>query len=205
MRLILLTGATAVAAGIAMMSPPLTVEASPASHSTIAGHAVSGPPARRVLSAAETRQAAAAGLLPDGTRSVLNIPGPLRYGQFVWNARDVPPGPVTVTVDLHRQLISVFRASNEIGSAVITFGARGMDTPLGQFRVLAKMRNHRSSTYDALMPYTLRLTGDGVSIHGSDVRWGTATHGCIGVPEAFARLLFEQVEVGQPIVIRSSV
>jgi lipoprotein-anchoring transpeptidase ErfK/SrfK len=53
------------------------------------------------------------------------------------------------------------------------------------------------------MPYTLRLTNDGVSVHGSDVRWGTATHGCIGLPNEFARKLFDAVQVGQPVDIRS--
>ncbi len=40
------------------------------------------------------------------------------------------------------------------------------------------------------MPYMLRLTNDGVAIHGSNVRQGYATHGCIGVPTDFAKLLF---------------
>ncbi len=40
------------------------------------------------------------------------------------------------------------------------------------------------------MPYMLRLTGDGVAIHDSKVEWGYATHGCIGVPVAFAKALF---------------
>jgi lipoprotein-anchoring transpeptidase ErfK/SrfK len=51
------------------------------------------------------------------------------------------------------------------------------------------------------MPYTLRLTDDGVSIHGSTVRWGAATHGCIGVPLEFARRLFEASRVGDDVLI----
>ena len=51
------------------------------------------------------------------------------------------------------------------------------------------------------MPYTLRLTGDGVSIHGSNVRCGQATHGCIGVPLAFAERLFDATKVGDEVVI----
>jgi lipoprotein-anchoring transpeptidase ErfK/SrfK len=51
------------------------------------------------------------------------------------------------------------------------------------------------------MPYTLRLTADGVSIHGSNVRWGYATHGCVGVPTAFASKLFEAVSVGDDVLI----
>ena len=145
-----------------------------------------------------------AGLLPRDIHSVLNITKILHHGEFVWNEEGVPTGAVAVVVDLDKQLISVFRSGHEIGSAVVTFGAKSKDTPVGSFPILAKMQDHRSSTYDAAMPYTLRLTDDGVSIHGSNVRWGTATHGCIGVPDAFARLLFEQVRVGQRVEIKSA-
>jgi lipoprotein-anchoring transpeptidase ErfK/SrfK len=53
------------------------------------------------------------------------------------------------------------------------------------------------------MPYTLRLTPDGVSIHGSNVRWGFATHGCVGVPTAFAAKLFDAVKKGDEVLIIS--
>jgi lipoprotein-anchoring transpeptidase ErfK/SrfK len=53
------------------------------------------------------------------------------------------------------------------------------------------------------MPYTLRLTDDGVSIHASDVRWGAATHGCIGVPIAFAERLFDVTRIGDEVMIVS--
>ena len=82
------------------------------------------------------------------------------------------------------------------------YGADGLATPTGKFPILAKLKNHRSATYDgAPMPFTLRLTADGVSIHGSNVRWGYATHGCIGVPTAFAARLFATVAVGDPVLI----
>ena len=45
------------------------------------------------------------------------------------------------------------------------------------------------------------LTNDGVAIHGSSVREGWATHGCIGVPLDFARLLFAAATKGTEVVI----
>ena len=48
------------------------------------------------------------------------------------------------------------------------------------------------------------LTGDGVAIHGSNVREGAATHGCIGIPSAFAAKLFDVVRVGDPVMILPS-
>lgn len=143
--------------------------------------------------------------LPGGrmetVRSILNIDRPMRYGDFVWNEDDVPSGPVWVRVDLERQLLSVFRAGHEIGAAVILYGAGDKQSPTGAFPVLQKAADYRSHTYDADMPYMLRLTADGVAIHGAAVRRGAATHGCIGVPTAFARRLFAQVKLGDPVVI----
>jgi lipoprotein-anchoring transpeptidase ErfK/SrfK len=125
----------------------------------------------------------------------------MNYGEFRWDDAGVPAGAAWVRVDLSTQLISVFRAGHEIGTAVILYGGDGVATPTGNFPILAKMKDHRSSTYDAPMPYTLRLTGDGVSIHGSNVRWGFATHGCVGVPTAFAAKLFDVLKKGDEVAI----
>ena len=133
--------------------------------------------------------------------TLLNIRKPMRYGQYLWNEEGVPSGPVWVRVDLKAQLISVFRAGHEVGTAVILYGADEKPTPRGQFEIIDKLKDHRSSLYDAAMPYTLRLTEDGIAIHGSDVAEGAATHGCIGVPAAFAALLFDRAKVGDRVTI----
>jgi hypothetical protein len=141
----------------------------------------------------------------DGTRravkSLLNVPERMTYGQFVWDEHEVPAGEIWVRVDLGRQMLSVFRGGHEIGTSVILYGADEKRTPGGDFPILAKSKNHRSSSYDAEMPYTLRLTPDGVAIHGSDVREGAATHGCIGVPLAFAEHLFATAAKGDVVTI----
>jgi lipoprotein-anchoring transpeptidase ErfK/SrfK len=135
---------------------------------------------------------------------LLRVDRRLRYGDFIWNDQGVPAGPVSVRVDLRTQLLSVFRAGHEIGTAVVLYGADAKETPLGTFPILWKGRNHRSSIYDAPMPFTLRLTGDGVAIHGSDVRWGAATHGCVGVPTEFAGRLYAVARVGDQVsIVRS--
>ena len=134
-------------------------------------------------------------------RTVLNVGSPMQYGDYQWHDEGVPVGPVWVRIDLPRQIISVFRSGHEIGTAVVLYGADKKPTPTGTFPVLAKFKDHRSGPYDAPMPYTLRLTPDGVSIHGSNVRWGAATHGCIGVPTDFAARLFGQVPVGGIVTI----
>lgn len=161
------------------------------------------PSGRIAIGQAQLREAYAQGLIDRPIKSILDIRQPMSYGDFIWNDKGVAPGPAWIRVDLKSQLLSVFRSGHEIGTAVVLYGADGLPTPTGKFPILAKLKNHRSSTYDAPMPYTLRLTGDGVSIHGSNVRWGFATHGCIGVPAAFAAKLFDVVKVGDEVLIVS--
>ena len=127
----------------------------------------------------------------------------MRYGDYIWDDKGIAPGSAWVRVDLDAQIMSVFRAGNEIGTAVILYGADKKPTPAGRFPVLAKLKNHQSSLYEAAMPYTLRLTKDGIAIHGSDVRHGLATNGCIGIPKDFAAKLFDEMRVGSNVVILS--
>ena len=159
---------------------------------------------RTFVTDAQNFQARAEGLFDRDVKSVLNVRKRMQYGQYIWDDKNVPAGPMWVRVDLKRQIISVFRDGHEIGTAVILYGADEKETPVGAFPIMAKIRDHKSITYDnAPMPYTLRLTPDGVSIHGSDVRWGRATHGCIGVPVDFAHKLFDEVSKGDPVTIVS--
>jgi hypothetical protein len=144
---------------------------------------------------------------PDGRsetiRSLLNIRAPMQFGDYVWNDEAVPHGPVWIRVDLARQIVSVFRAGHEIGSAIILYGTDGKPTPTGVFPILERARTHRSNLYDAEMPFMLRLTNDGVAIHASRVREGSATHGCIGIPLDFARRVFDEAKRGDLVIVEA--
>jgi lipoprotein-anchoring transpeptidase ErfK/SrfK len=132
---------------------------------------------------------------------MLNVTRQMEFGDYIWDDAGVPPGPVWIRVDLTNQIVSVYRGDQEIGVAVILYGTDGKPTPTGVFPIRGKAVEHRSSLYDADMPYMLRLTHDGIAIHASDIREGAATHGCIGVPLAFARLLFAQAKIGDTVAI----
>jgi len=134
-------------------------------------------------------------------KRILPIDGPFRHGDYVWDDKGVPAGPLVVTVDLAAQTLSVFRGGYEIGAAVILYGANEVPTPLGVFPITQKDADHVSNLYDAPMPYMLRLTNDGISIHGSEVDIDSATHGCIGVPKKFAKLLFAQAKIGDKVIV----
>lgn len=135
-------------------------------------------------------------------RRVLPIAGPMRMGDYHWDEDGAPKtGRVIITVDLAAQVISIFRDGYEIGTAAVLYGADAKPTPTGVYPITQKDADHVSNLYDAPMPYMLRLTNDGISIHGSQVRDGYMTHGCIGVPTPFAKKLFDAVKLGDRVIV----
>jgi len=143
--------------------------------------------------------------LPGGqtrsVRSLIEVGKPLRFGDFVWDESAASAGAVWIRIDLTHQLVSVFRGEDEIGTAVILYGAPEKPTPKGAFKVIAKATDHYSRSYDAPMPYMLRLTDDGIAIHASRVRPNGATHGCLGVPLRFAEHLYRVAGMGTEVFI----
>lgn len=159
---------------------------------------------RTWLTAAEADAAAQAKLLPPGTRSLLKTTKKFRHGDYLWDEKGASRGKLSIWVDLRTQMISVFRGGNEIGTAVIVYGAEDMTSPVGRFPILSKYRNYHSRTYDAPMPHSLFITNTGVALHGSPMSPRRATHGCIGLPLAFARLLFDAAAKGDRVeIVRS--
>lgn len=144
-----------------------------------------------------------AGPQPYIVRHILPIKGAMHHGDWYWDESGAPAdGPILITVDLEAQVLSIFRGGWEIGTAVILYGADAKPTPLGTYPITQKDANHVSNIYTgAPMPYMLRLTDDGVSIHGSSVIDGYMTHGCIGVPIPFAKQLYGAVKVGDHVIV----
>lgn len=135
-------------------------------------------------------------------KRILPITGPIRYGDWHWDDKGVPEGPLVITVDLEARVLSVFRGGYEIGATAVLLGTTEKPTPLGVFPIKWKKADHYSSTYDgAPMPFTQNLTVDGVAIHGTKVEKGYASHGCVGVPNDFAKRLFAVTEVGDKVYI----
>ncbi|MEW9856128.1 L,D-transpeptidase family protein [Novosphingobium sp. M1R2S20] len=134
-------------------------------------------------------------------KRILPIDGPIKYGEWHWNEDGVPPGPVVITVDLDARVLSIFRSGHEIGAAAVLLGTEEKPTPLGVFPITQKRRHHVSNLYDAPMPYMMRLTNDGITLHGSKVEWGYASHGCVGMPEPFAAKVFSAAAVGDRVFI----
>ncbi len=134
-------------------------------------------------------------------KRILPITGPIKYGEWHWDEANVPDGPINITVDLDARVMSVWRGGFEIGAAAVLLGTKEKPTPTGVFPIMAKYRDHVSSLYNAPMPYTQRLTNGGVSLHATTVERFYASHGCVGMPEEFARKVFEITKVGDRVYI----
>jgi len=136
-------------------------------------------------------------------KRILDIPGPIKYGEYFWDDKDVPDGPLVITVDLDARVLSVFRGGYEIGAAAVLLGTDDYPTPLGTFPIMSKERHNVSEKYgNAPMPWTMRLTNDGVAIHGgSNVENGYASHGCIAGPDEFVSKIFAIAKPGDKVII----
>jgi len=136
-------------------------------------------------------------------KRILPIDGPIKYGEWHWDDEGVPPGPLVITVDLEARVISIFRGGYEIGAAAAMLGTEAHPTPVGTFPIISKERHNVSEKYgNAPMPWTLRLTLDGIAIHGgSEVENGYASHGCIAIPDPLASRLFAIAKKGDKVII----
>ncbi|MFZ5749201.1 MAG: L,D-transpeptidase family protein [Pseudomonadota bacterium] len=155
-----------------------------------------------LLAAGPAHAVAAPGEGPVVT-SVLDVDRPLRPGEYLWEPEGAPAGPLEIVVDLTAEQMYVYRGGSEIGRSLIIHGNDGMETPVGSFPILEKDIDHVSNIYHAPMPYMLRLTWGGVAIHGSgeSVDGRYATHGCIGLPDEFAALLFKVARRGDRVTV----
>ncbi|MFD1695205.1 L,D-transpeptidase family protein [Roseibium aestuarii] len=110
--------------------------------------------------------------------------------------------PMQILVSLDEQKIDVYRGATLLKSSPISSGQRGHTTPTGVFSILEKRRKHFSNIYDnAPMPYMQRLTWSGIALHQGRLPGYPASHGCIRLPESFARDLFGITDRGVHVVV----
>jgi len=137
--------------------------------------------------------------------SVIERAARLSPGEFVWEPKAASTGPMFLVIDLTRQRVLLYRGGVPIAASTISSGSEGRETPTGVFTILQKEVVHRSRTYDdAPMPYMQRLTAKGVAMHGGNLPGYAASHGCIRLPKAFAKLLYGVTELGTPVMITSA-
>jgi len=83
----------------------------------------------------------------------------------------------------------------------VSTGRKKFPTPKGRFVVTDKYRDWKSTIYPARMPYFLRLSCKDFGMHAGVLPGYPASHGCIRLPAADAKVLFAEVPVGTLVEI----
>lgn len=138
-------------------------------------------------------------------------------------------GPPRIVVSLSQQTASFYKGDQLVGVSALSTGREGYDTPTGSFKVIQKSANHRSNLYGdfvdangnvvvanvdikkdkappgtsflgASMPYFMRIH-NGTGLHAGFLPGFPASHGCIRMPEDMARIFFNNVSVGTPVIV----
>ena len=86
--------------------------------------------------------------------------------------------PIMAIVSIKSQKVTIYDADGWVLRAPVSTGTAGRETPAGVFSVVQKDKDHRSSLYDdAWMPHMLRITWNGIALHGGPLPGYAASHG----------------------------
>ena len=117
-----------------------------------------------------------------------------------------------IDINLAKQQLSIFENGERLGTYKVSTGKRGMATPTGTFRVIAKRGRAWSRKYNLYMPYFMQFTGAGHGIHelpewkngykeGANHLGIPVSHGCVRLGVGPAAKVYNWAEIGTPIVV----
>ncbi|MBI3703174.1 MAG: L,D-transpeptidase [Rhizobiales bacterium] len=110
--------------------------------------------------------------------------------------------PIMAIVSIKTQQVTFYDADGWIMRAPVSTGVKDRETPAGVFAIIEKDKDHHSTMYDdAWMPNMLRITWNGVALHGGPLPGYAASHGCIRMPYGFAEKLFDKTRIGMRVII----
>jgi hypothetical protein len=105
-------------------------------------------------------------------------------------------------VSISDQRITVYGAEGKLVEAPVSTGAKDYETPAGIFTIVQRKEHHYSNLYqDGEMPFMQRITWTGIALHAGTLPGYPASHGCVRLPMAFARQLFDTADLGMRVVI----
>lgn len=126
----------------------------------------------------------------------------LKPGQYLWRDVSADAGDKRVVVSLGDQRAYLYRGNELVAVASVSTGTKKHPTPPGIFNVLEKKTMHHSRKYDnAPMPFMQRIDRFGIALHAGHNPGHPASHGCIRLPSAFAKKLFNTTSIGTPVLI----
>jgi len=122
--------------------------------------------------------------------------------QTVMTAPRPAGDPIMAIVSIKSQRVTFYDADGWILRAPVSTGTTGRETPAGVFAVIEKNKDHHSTMYDdAWMPNMLRITWNGIALHGGPLPGYAASHGCVRMPFDFAEKVFDKAPLGMRVII----
>jgi lipoprotein-anchoring transpeptidase ErfK/SrfK len=111
-------------------------------------------------------------------------------------------GLLSVIISIDKQRLTLYSDGQPIAYSRVSTGVPGHPTPTGVFSIIQKDRWHRSNIYyNAPMYFMQRITWSGVAMHQGVVPNSPASHGCIRLPESFARQMWGITRLGVRVII----
>lgn len=108
-----------------------------------------------------------------------------------------------ILVSKQNQTLVVYDGAKIVATSRVSTGKEGHTTPSGIFSIIQKAKYHESNLYsNAPMPWMQRITWSGVALHeSSSVPNRPASHGCVRMPDNFARTLYGMTSLGAHVII----
>jgi hypothetical protein len=182
----------------------------------------------------DRRSAADANYLEGLAQGRLKSGGATEYSPMAdkvsfWDDDGTHTGPPSIKLVLSEQLAYFYKGGHLVGRSLIASGDEGHPTPTGNFKVIMKNANHRSSRYgdyiypngeivkknidnqvDAKPPGTIydgaKMTWylnfyPALGCHAGYLPGYPASHGCVRLPEWMAKNFFMNASVGTPVTV----
>ena len=153
---------------------------------------------------------------------------PININKSVYE--NLSPDDARVIVSLTKQRAYLLHGDQIAIDSPISSGKHTGMTPTGNFSVMEKDKDHRSSIYGdfvdrggrvvragisvridsapsgthyvgASMKWFMRLTGEGVGMHVGILPGYPASHGCIRMPPQAAEMFYNRVKTGTPVEV----
>ena len=156
-------------------------------------------------SSAGSRPEAARPAKPNGTAVASRDKASTKAKESPEDVAAKAKGVLSVVIAVDKQQLTLYSDGHPIARSRVSTGTASHPTPTGVFSVIQKDRWHRSNIYyNAPMFFMQRITWSGVAMHQGIVPNYPASHGCIRLPEAFARQMWGITKLGVRVIVARS-
>jgi L,D-transpeptidase catalytic domain/Putative peptidoglycan binding domain len=105
-------------------------------------------------------------------------------------------------VDIQRQVLFLISSGKVRRTIAISSGSPGHDTPRGSYTIFRKEQMSYSVPFKTWLPWASYFTSSGIAFHQyASVPPYPASHGCVRIPESFAREVYQFAGFGVPVKV----